>query len=62
MELQDLLIEGIEFLESLPESEEINTKLASWRDHLNQVNATTPPPKCQTGYYWNGLACVKDVG
>lgn len=25
-------------------------------------NATTPPPKCPKGEYWNGTACVPDIG
>lgn len=24
--------------------------------------ATTNPPTCDPGYYWNGTACVKNVG
>ena len=61
MEIQDLLIDGIEFLESLSPTEENTTRIQSWRDQLNQTNATTPP-KCPKGEYYNGHTCVADIG
>lgn len=58
MDLQTLLIEGIEFLESQRTLDEV--RIANWRDHLNQVNTNTTTPKCPTGYSWDNVlkACV----
>ena len=63
MNLQETLIDGIEFLRSLPYSEENETRIAHWNEQLNTVNMQAGTvPTCPTGYYWNGTACVKDVG
>lgn len=44
MDLQTLLIEGIGFLETLPESAENAERLANWKAHLEQVNTTSTDP------------------
>jgi hypothetical protein len=63
MTLQELLIDGIEFLESLPFSAENETRLEEWRGHLDGVNvASGTTPSCPKGYYWNGTNCQLDVG
>lgn len=60
MDLQELLIDGIEFLQTVPGQEE---RLQAWRDHLDSVNRESGTvPKCATGYYWNGTECVLNVG
>jgi len=60
MNLQELLIDGIEFLSTLPDQED---RLTQWQEHLNEVNRSgTTPPNCPKGYYWNGSQCVLDVG
>lgn len=59
MTLQELLIDGIEFLETMPGQEE---RLQAWRDHLDRVNQQTDVvPTCPKGYYWNGTNCQLDA-
>lgn len=50
--LQELLIDIIGFLETVPGQEE---RLQAWRDHLDRVNTFTDPPKCPTGYVWDNV-------
>jgi len=59
MDLQELLIDGIEFLETLPDQEE---RLQAWREHLDSVNQTSSNPRCPTGYVWDSVlkTCVFD--
>ncbi len=60
MELQELLIDGIEFLQTVPGQEE---RLQAWRDHLDRVNQQSgTTPVCPVGEYWNGTSCVDNVG
>lgn len=52
MELQELLIDGIEFLQTVPGQEE---RLQAWRDHLDAVNRESVAPTCSTGYVWDSV-------
>ena len=64
--MKEQLEKAIEWAEAQESNEVIQAALVGWKYHLDKLNGVHTdggtPPSCPPKYYWNGSACVPDVG